>query len=241
MINRRKQFPMVLAYATTVHKAQGLTLDTVIVDFKRKSRRVAPAGAFYTSATRVRCLENLFLRNFEESHIRTDSRVKEEMERLKDKQHKFLKRFLNQPCFENSDSESKISYLNINGLTSHQEDISMDRNLINSDVICIAETKSKERQQSLDIPGFDCIAVLEPANENSGGMILLCKQEIKHSLKVIEKQHIQFGSQSCYLEYIKMFFKDEEYSFVYFHPTFASKGLQWIKEKLHMFSDSSGN
>ena len=33
IVSRKNQFPLVLAYATTVYKAQGLTLDCEIVDF----------------------------------------------------------------------------------------------------------------------------------------------------------------------------------------------------------------
>ena len=238
MVNRRNQFPLVLAYATTVHKAQGLTLDCVIVDFDRKSKRAVPAGAFYTAVSRVRSLEKLFLRNFQESHIRTDGRVKEEIEKLKKKPYTFLKRFLNQECFENYINETKISYLNTNGFTSHKEDISTDINLLESDVIVLSETKSKSGCESFKIPGFHCMAVLKAVNDQSGGMALLCKEEMKHKIELIETKHIDFDS--CYLEYIKVLVNKKIYTCLYLHPTFATKGQKWMKEQLDIFQDSSG-
>lgn len=240
MVNRRNQFPLVPAYATTVHKSQGLTLEFVIVDFKRKSKRSVPAGAFYTAVTRVRSLDNLYLRHFEESHIRTDSRVKVQIEKLKTKPYKFLKRFLNQPCFENISSEMKMSYLNINGLLTHIEDISADRNLVNSDIIVFSEIKMKKAQQEVKIPNFECLAYVHSGNEMRGGMMLYCKSETKDSIKIVDKKHISFGLESCYLEYIMLLHRNKKYSFIYFHPTFSSKGLQWMKNELSMLMTSSG-
>ena len=240
MVNRRNQFPIVPAYATTVHKSQGLTLEFVILDFKRKSKKNVPAGAFYTAVTRVRSLDNLYLRNFEESHIRTDGRVKEQIEKLKTKPYKFLKRFLNQPCFENIDSELKMTYLNTNGLLPHIEDILADRNLVNSDIIVFSETKMKKSQQEVTIPNFECLVSVHSGNEMRGGMILYCKSETKDSVKIVDSKHISFGLESCYLEYIMILHRNKKYSFIYFHPTFSSKRLQWMKNELSMLKDSSG-
>ena len=213
-------------------------MENVIVDFKRKSRRSVPAGAFYTGVTCVRSLNNLYLRNFEESHIRTDSRVKEQIEQLKDKPYVFLKWFLNQPCFENFESELKISYLNINGIASHLEDISADRNLLNSDILVFSEAKLKKRSDNVCIPQFECLASLSSGSEISGGMMLFCKHEVKDLIKINEMQHISFDSG--YLEYIQIIVKCKKYSFVYFHPNFSSKSLQWIKEEIKMLTQSSG-
>ena len=142
------------------------------MDFDRKSKRAVPAGAFYTAVTRVKCLEKLFLRNFEESHIRTDCRVKEEIKKLLKKPYVFLKRYLNQPCFEDQNNETKLTYLNINGFSSHKDDISTDLNLLESDIIVIAETKSKAGCGSFKIPGLHCKSVLKAATNQSGGMAL---------------------------------------------------------------------
>ena len=238
IVNRRNQFPLVLAYATTVHKAQGLTLDCVIVDFERKSKRAVPAGAFYTAVTRVKCLEKLFLRNFEENHIRTDCRVKEEINKLAKKPYVFLKRYLNQPCFENHNTETKLTYLNINGFSSHKDDISTDLNLLESDIIVIAETKSMAGCGSFKIPGFHCKSVVKAVTNKSGGMALLCKEETKLDIQIIEQKHIDF--ESCYIEYMKVMANNEIYSFIYLHPNAATKGKEWLKEKIEVFQDSSG-
>ena len=54
----RRQFAINVAYALTIHKAQGLTLDKAIVDIGAKE---AAAGLTYVALSRVRRLEDLIL------------------------------------------------------------------------------------------------------------------------------------------------------------------------------------
>ena len=54
----RKQFPLILAYAVTVHKCQGLSLDCAIVDL---SDAVFCSGMAYVALSHVRTLDGLHL------------------------------------------------------------------------------------------------------------------------------------------------------------------------------------
>lgn len=54
----RRQFPINLAYALTIHKAQGLTLDKVVVDIG--DRETSP-GISYIAFSRVRRIEDLLI------------------------------------------------------------------------------------------------------------------------------------------------------------------------------------
>lgn len=67
------QIPMQLAYACTVHKSQGLSLDAVEMSLDRS---VFACGAAYVALSRVRSLEGLRLLNFTEGAIMTDPLVK---------------------------------------------------------------------------------------------------------------------------------------------------------------------
>ena len=58
----RKQFPLILAHAVTIHKCQGLSLDCAIVDL---SDQVFSEGMAYVALSRVRTLEGLFLTAFD--------------------------------------------------------------------------------------------------------------------------------------------------------------------------------
>jgi len=64
----RAQFPLVLAWATTIHKVQGLTLDQIVVNMK--GGRFG-AGQVYVAFSRVKSLNSLYIKNFEPKCIKT--------------------------------------------------------------------------------------------------------------------------------------------------------------------------
>ena len=76
----RKQFPLILAYAVTIHKCQGLSLDCAIVDL---SREVFCAVMTYVALSRVRSLNGLHLINFDPASIIVSSTCLEEVNRLR--------------------------------------------------------------------------------------------------------------------------------------------------------------
>jgi len=62
----RKQFPLILACAVTIHKCQGLSLDCAIVDL---SSKVFCADMAYVALSRVRSLAGLHLTEFDPSSV----------------------------------------------------------------------------------------------------------------------------------------------------------------------------
>ena len=62
----REQFPLILAYAVTIHKCQGLSLDCAIVDL---SDKVFSAGMAYVALPRARSLARLHLSAFDYQHL----------------------------------------------------------------------------------------------------------------------------------------------------------------------------
>ena len=76
----RKQFPLILAYAVTIHKCQGLSLDCAIVDL---SDKVFSAGMAYVAVSQVRTLAGLHLVAFEPKSIMVSTSCLKEVNRLR--------------------------------------------------------------------------------------------------------------------------------------------------------------
>lgn len=68
-----RNFPVNLAYATTIHKAQGMTLDAVMADL----RNLWEPGQAYVALSRARTAEGLRLAGWAPASIRVDPLVRE--------------------------------------------------------------------------------------------------------------------------------------------------------------------
>ncbi len=66
-----EQIPLRVAYAVTVHKCQGITIDLAEIDLKG----FFEYGQAYVALSRVRTLNGLSLRNFDKSYIKAHPRV----------------------------------------------------------------------------------------------------------------------------------------------------------------------
>ena len=78
----RLQFPLTLAWATTIHKVQDLTLNEIVVDMKGGRFN---AGQAYVAFSRVKILQGLHILNFSASAIKKSNDVHNEMVRLNTK------------------------------------------------------------------------------------------------------------------------------------------------------------
>jgi ATP-dependent DNA helicase PIF1 len=71
---KRKQIPLRLAYALTIHKAQGASLDSALIDVGSATFEY---GQAYVALSRVRSLDALYIHDIEKAAFRVHPAVKE--------------------------------------------------------------------------------------------------------------------------------------------------------------------
>ncbi len=76
----RRQLPLRVAYAITIHKSQGATLDTALVDI---GSRTFEFGQAYVALSRVRSLDGLYIWKLDPRKVRCHPTVKAFYERLR--------------------------------------------------------------------------------------------------------------------------------------------------------------
>ena len=109
----RTQFPLMLAYAVTIHQCQGLSLDCAIVDL---SDKIFADGMAYVAISRLRTLEGLHLVSFDPAFIRVNVRCLEEINRLRKAYRKDL------PLYDLSVSARKPSKRKLLGTCSESDE-----------------------------------------------------------------------------------------------------------------------
>ena len=69
-----KQIPLIYAWAITIHKAQGLSLDSALIDI---GNQIFECGQTYVALSRVKSLEGLYLKGFDYKKIKINRKVNE--------------------------------------------------------------------------------------------------------------------------------------------------------------------
>ena len=162
---KRLQFPLTLAWATTIHKVQGLTLDEIVVDME--GNRFSP-GQAYVALSRVKTLAGLHILHFNPKAIKKSIDVENEMVRLCSKTLPPL------PDVPLQSSYVNIALLNVRSICAKLPDIRADISLRTADILCFCETWLNASQPTPvlldDQADIRCDRM---TNENRGG-VLMC-------------------------------------------------------------------
>ena len=163
----RFQFPLTLAWATTIHKVQGLTLDEIVVDMK--GGHFSP-GQAYVAFIRVKIHEGLHILNFNPKAIKKSIDIENEMVRLNSNLLQPIPQVL---YHSTSLSHLTIALLNMRSLLAKLPDIKVDNSLMSATIQCFCGTWLNASQPSpimnddhIDIrcDGVTC--------ENKGGVMM---------------------------------------------------------------------
>lgn len=139
---QRIQFPLTLAWACTVHKVQGLTLENIVVSFVLFKQRSFNYGQAYVALSRATSLSGLhILANIQNKQTRADPRVHKEYQRLREASLDVSQSHnQTESTFENNQPKA-ITLLNIRSLRKHSIDLKHDTRIFGSDVLLLTETK----------------------------------------------------------------------------------------------------
>jgi len=103
LLAKRIQIPLNLGWAITIHKSQGMTLNTAIVDLNG----CFETGMAYVAVSRLKTLQGLKLIGFKSHFIQTDVRVLAYYRRLKEEKNKLNGSGTGSGSGSESTSESK--------------------------------------------------------------------------------------------------------------------------------------
>ncbi|KAL5006836.1 hypothetical protein ScPMuIL_015642 [Solemya velum] len=148
----RIQFPLTPAAAKTIHKAQGDTVEEIVVDLQYNNRINQP-HLHYVALSRVTSLNGLHVIDLNKENIRLADEVLVEYERLRTQAALQL---CYTPLYHIDDKFFKMVFLNSRSLHCHFDDCKSDRNFSSADIIGIAETRliSSDLSENYCLPGF---------------------------------------------------------------------------------------
>ncbi|CAG2185969.1 unnamed protein product [Mytilus edulis] len=145
----RKQFPLKLAWACTIHKVQGLTVEECVVDLNK----CFTYGQAYVALSRVTSKSGLHIKSIETEKL--DKKIFCDPDIVKGVAE--MTRFL--PEVEDEREEQKdivqIMYHNIQGLQAHAEDLKQNPDFIDVDFICLTETWANQEFACFEMIGYD--------------------------------------------------------------------------------------
>ena len=178
----RRQFPLVLAWATTIHKVQSLTLDQIVVDMEGK---VFNTGQAYVAFSRVKSLHGLFIKHFNPASIKVSASVVFEMQRLTS-DHLLPSLSVPQVVSLPTTYWVKIGHLNVRSYLAKLDDITSDESIAHTDVMCFTESflNPHQRLHSLILNGkcsvlYRCDRpTTSPQSLSNGGILVACASSL---------------------------------------------------------------
>ena len=187
---QRIQFPLTPASGKSVWKAEGATVDRVVVDLSQEKRIVKIPHIHYVALSRVKRLKDLYILNLNEASMALDDDVNVEMHRLRTEAALEL---CYVPLYKTDPGKIKIAFNNARSLHKHFRDVEFEPNVLAADAIGFAETRLCRRDENVHyaLKRFRLIR-LDDAEKESGirphhGLALYVKEYFQIQ-KVVKMQ-----------------------------------------------------
>ncbi len=166
----RKQMPLKLAWAVTIHKVQGQTTDQAVISMKNLRQAMA-----YVAISRVTHIDGVYLTNFDVSKIICDERIADCMSQMP-----MCDLSLSNPLSDiDHCTRFIIVHHNIQSLNCHLEDLKSNTEIRNAHVICLSETWLDDSNlDPLSISGYS----MEVVNSGKGrGVAMYIQNSVQYN------------------------------------------------------------
>ena len=143
---QRIQFPLTPASGKSVWKAEGATVDRVVVDLSQEKTIRKIPHIHYVALSRVKRLKDLYILNMNEASMALDDDVNVEMHRLRTEAALEL---CYVPLYKTDPGKIKIAFNNARSLHKHFRDVEFEPNVLAADAIGFAETRLCRRDENV--------------------------------------------------------------------------------------------
>ncbi|XP_038132696.1 uncharacterized protein LOC119777756 isoform X2 [Cyprinodon tularosa] len=220
----RRQFPVKLAFACTIHKTQGLTTKTCAVSMKN----IFEPGMAYVALSRVTSLSGLYLLDFDEKKIYANPEVTAALHTMRQANVEDV-----MPLLQVRDTACRPDTLtlihhNTEGLPSHISDIKSHHELYLADVLCLTETRLQGSfvSDSLQLDGYTLFKrnrhvsytnFPEMASRAGGGVAVYLKDHFQAQVKqylhnVTDLEYLVLKVQAPFPAIIGVVYRPPDYS-----------------------------
>ena len=179
---QRIQFPLTPASGKSVWKAEGATVDRVVVDLSQEKTVRKIPHIHYVALSRVKRLKDLYILNMNEASMALDDDVNVEMHRLRTEA---VLELCYVPLYKTDPGKIKIAFNNARSLHKHFRDVEFEPNVLAADAIGFAETRLCRRDENVHyaLKRFRLIR-LDDAEKESGN-------RPHHGLALYVKEYFQ--------------------------------------------------
>ncbi|KAE8291472.1 ATP-dependent DNA helicase PIF1 [Larimichthys crocea] len=148
----RRQFPIKLAFACTIHKVQGMTRTSAVVSLKH----IFEPGMAYVAISRVTSLSGLHILDMDESKIYADPEITAALQNMRQVDLDNMMPLLHIKQTLSGCDTLTIVHHNIEGLPPRVNDMKSHHELCLADVLCLTETHLQGSfvAQSLQLEGY---------------------------------------------------------------------------------------
>ncbi|XP_062600308.1 uncharacterized protein LOC134261943 [Saccostrea cucullata] len=193
----RKQLPLKLGWAATIHKVQGMTTTQVVVSLQK----IFQPGMAYVALSRTTTLQGLNILHFDTDCIFASAEIKESLSSMP---NYLLQTGVDDKCYC-----LKLLLHNTEGLLSHRKDIENAGFVNDSQVICFTETwlTKKDYVPPSLIPNSDVHAVYrEDAYTSSDPIFRQLKSQAKGGVAIFTKdvKHSRYTTKVKDLECVSI-------------------------------------